>query len=611
MPEWLNGRVQDTRFAWPCWIGQQLEEGKIVKTNHFRGRRFSVPCVLLGVLAAAAIFGTTTSAASAAAKPVTVKYLGQPVALSRLNSFTQMPHGIQANVGFLACQGTSELRPLGPCPLHAPSDAGSPFGAASSVPHGHNSHFDVGIGGSLGSNFDGISDVGQRTTTGYHYTPPDQGLCVGPAGPLEGAGVSLGVPADQTVVVELVNDGWAVYGTDGTQLFLDSNINLFGDPYSSGDIECTYDSTTQTYFFTEIGALNGMYYGTNLAVLNDGGYSAYYVDTAEGGYCFPDFPHQGFDTNALYITINEFCGDSQTYAGSNVYAISKSQLVSHSAPNAVAWSLGSTYFGFRPALGAAKKEYLLASQQNDVTQNHLDVAWVTGDKKIATGGSPVTLSVTSIKSQSYSEPVDAVSTGDGTTCMQDFGGWCSIPEATLDPIDMRLEQVQLSKGLLYTSLTTSLTVGQDPTVVDGAAWFQVDPKKLKVTRQGYVGAASTYILDPSFVQSKTSKLGKADHFVMAFSMTGPTVNPSTGYMVSTNSGKWFSPISTTGIGSGPHVSFSDNQPDYNRKRWGDYSRIAIDPATGDVWAADEYIPSGPDGADTVDNWGTRVWQVHP
>ena len=35
---------------------------------------------------------------------------------------------------------------------------------------------------------------------------------------------------------------------------------------------------------------------------------AYYADTAEGGYCFPDFPHQGYDTNALYITINEFCG---------------------------------------------------------------------------------------------------------------------------------------------------------------------------------------------------------------------------------------------------------------------------------------------------------------
>ena len=99
--------------------------------------------------------------------------------------------------------------------------------------------------------------------------------------------------------------------------------------------------------------------------------------------------------------------------------------------------------------------------------------------------------------------------------------------------------------------------------------------------------------------------------MMDFSMTSPTLNPSTGYVVSKDQGKTFSAITTTGVGSGPHVSFSGTQPGYLRNRWGDYSRAAIDPANGDVWMADEYIPSGPDGADTVDNWGTRVWQVSP
>jgi hypothetical protein len=170
---------------------------------------------------------------------------------------------------------------------------------------------------------------------------------------------------------------------------------------------------------------------------------------------------------------------------------------------------------------------------------------------------------------------------------------------------MRLGQLQYSNGQLYSALPTALTVGNDPTVVDGLAWFQVDPNAVKVAHQGYVGVAGTYLLMPSFVRSKTGAL------MLGFSMTSPTLNPSSGYVTSKNQGKSFSAVTTTGLGSGPHISFSGTEPDYLRNRWGDYSAIAVDPATGNVWFADEYIPPAPDGADTVDNWGTRVWQVTP
>ena len=427
--------------------------------------------------------------------------------------------------------------------------------------------------------------------------------------------MDLGVPGKTTVVVEMVNDGWGVFAKDGTQLWLDSNIDLFGDPNSSGDIECNYDQQSKTYFFTEIGALNGLFFGTNLAVLNAQGYSAYYVDTAEGGFCFPDFPHQGIDNNALYITINEFCGANEDFAGVNIYAISKDQLASHtdgSSVNGVAWSLGNNYFSFRAAAGdSTNTEYLLASEQNDVTQNALDFAWVTGDKKIANGGQPV-LSLTSIPSESFTEPIEATSTGDDTTCVRVFHTdagqpddqtWCSIPEKTLDATDMRLEQLTYSNGQLYTSLDTSMTVGNDPTVLDGVAWFQVNPNAMKVAKQGYVGVGGTNLIMPSVMPSKGNSL------MLGFSATSPTLNPSAGYMISKNGGNSWGPMTIAGAGSGPHVSFSTLQPGYLRRRWGDYSRIAVDPASGDVWMADEYIPSGPDGADTVDNWGTRVWEL--
>ncbi len=98
--------------------------------------------------------------------------------------------------------------------------------------------------------------------------------------------------------------------------------------------------------------------------------------------------------------------------------------------------------------------------------------------------------------------------------------------------------------------------------------------------------AGTNLLMPSIVASKANTL------LMGFSATSPTLNPSTGYAVSTNGGKTFGSPTITGLGSGPHMSFSGTQPSYLRKRWGDYSRIAIDPVTGDVWMADEYIPPG-------------------
>jgi hypothetical protein len=597
-----------------------------VKIDHFRepraGGKLAVVLAVFGVLAAAAVFGMTASAARAAAgKPATATYASKAATVSPLNHFTQLPHGIQYDLAFLACQGTSELMPTGTCSLAPPSEEEDVPGSPTQVPNAPGPHGPGhggpggpgGNGGRLGSNFNGISDLSQRTTTGFHFTPPDQGLCVGPAGPLEGAGVDLGVPGNSTVIVELVNDGWGVFSKNGSQLWLDSNIDLFGDPFSSGDIECNYDQQSKSYFFTEIGALNGEFYGTNLVVMNAKGYSAYYVDTAEGGFCFPDFPHQGIDNNALYITINEFCGPNEDFAGANIYALAKKQLVSHSDTNGVFWTLGNNYYSFRGATGdPTNTEYLLASEQNEFTQNALDFAWVTGDDKIAKGNGPVILSLTSIPSESFTEPVDAQSTGDGMTCKQTFHTdlgqpddetWCSIPEKTLDPTDMRLEQVQYSNGRLYTSLDTSMTVGHDPTVVDGAAWFQVDPKALKVVHQGYVGAAGKYLVMPSLAVSDPKTL------MLGFSATSPTLHPSTGYMISKNGGKAWSSLTITGAGSGPHVSFSDNQPGYLRKRWGDYSRIAVDPATGDAWMADEYIPSGAEGADTVDNWGTRVWQI--
>ena len=407
--------------------------------------------------------------------------------------------------------------------------------------------------------------------------------------------MALGVPGNTTVVVELVNDGWGVFAKNGTQLFLDSNIDLFGDPNSSGDIECNYDQQSKTYFFTEIGALTGEFYGTNLAVLNSKGYSAYFVDTAEGGFCFPDFPHQGIDNNALYITINEFCGPDEDFAGASIYALSKQQLVNHSAPNgavnAVVWSLGNNYYSFRAATGdPTNTEYLLASEQNDVTQNALDFAWVTGDNKI--GKAPVILSLTSIPSESFTEPVDAQSTGDGTTCVRRPSTRPSDDRLVLHPgEDARPDRHAARAGAVLQgpALHVAGHVADGRQRPDGRRRCGVVPGRPEGAQGRPPGLRRRGGHVPAHAERRPVRRARC---MMGFSATSPTLNPSSGYMISKNGGKTWSSVTITGAGSGPHVSFSDNQPGYLRKRWGDYSRIAVDPATGDVWMADEYIPSG-------------------
>jgi hypothetical protein len=542
--------------------------------------------------------------------------------LTRVSSTSQLPHGVQLNVASFACTNMTDLPTspgCGPGGNDSRPPFGAPFNGGPSTGAGAPGASDNGRehAGALAANFNGISDSQNVPVIGGHVTPPDQGLCVGPAGALKGAGVPLSVSDSTSVVIESVNESWTVYSTSGTPLFgPDSLADLFSDPYAAGDVSCNYDPATQTFFFTEIGAVAGLFYGTGIAVLNAGGYAAYGADTAQTGNCFPDFPQQGLNDNAFYISINEFCGPAEDFAGASLYGYSKSQLAARSSTvNGVAFSGlsldGNPVSTLRPAVGDdTATEYALNAVSYDAAGNPTNANtlgfWkVTGGANITTGSGSVNLTGKSIASEGYGNPVEAASTGNGSQ----YGPRpYVIQEAFIEPDDSRLGQVQFVSGngptRLYTSLPTAMTIGADPTVVDGAAWFDVNPNTGKVSHQGYVGVAGTNLLYPSVVRSKSGTL------MMGFSMTSPTLNPSSGYTFSKNEGNGFGPVQTTGAGSTFHVSFSDVL--FGRARWGDYSAIAFDPANGNVWFADEYIPSATEGgADVVDNWGTRVWALTP
>jgi hypothetical protein len=146
-----------------------------------------------------------------------------------------------------------------------------------------------------------------------------------------------------------------------------------------------------------------------------------------------------------------------------------------------------------------------------------------------------------------------------------------------------------------------VNISGDPSARDGAAWFVIDPVGKKVSSQGYIAVKGTYLLMPSFMRGSTGTK------VIGFSMTSPSLNPSSGYVFMSDTGTTFSSVQTSGVGSGPHISFSDLL--FARPRWGDYSAASLDPNSGSIWVADEYIPIPTNSPPLIDNWGTRITNV--
>ena len=473
--------------------------------------------------------------------------------------------------------------------------------------------------GTAAHNFNGVSSADSFANNGFQDTPPDQGLCVGFLG-------------GQKVVIEIVNSSAAIYSTSGVALVGPVSIaTAFQDPLAFSDPRCFFDAATQSFYLTVISFdPNTGNSVDDVAVINSLGSTTYQFDTSIGGACFGDQPHTGYDTHALYVTTDEFCGPGQnTEEGALVIALSKAQLVAHAATiNAVEFGSptpltigGLPITTLEPSFGAETgTEYLLNSFPFDQFGNNIAVSnslgfWTArGDDAITMGKGTVTLTGKLITSETYVFPVPAASTGDNSIfCV--VGNHPKAPctnglepilrEAFLQPDDSRMLQVQLvddgRHGLqLYAALDSAVAVSNDPLARDGAAWFVLDPKHGTITSQGYVAVKGAYLLYPAILHTL------AGTTAISFTITSPTINPSTAYVVKKSTSDSFGSVHITAAGTGPHNSFAG--PIFNDPRWGDYSAEELDPNGVDIWSASEYIPPLADQAQR-DNWGTDVWDI--
>jgi len=463
-------------------------------------------------------------------------------------------------------------------------------------------------------NFNGLSAMDNAKIAGVLVHPPDQGLCVGHDASIAG---------NPEVEFELINLVVAEYNVNGVvqkSALLPSgkeNLNNFfnepNTPFSGGELvsdpRCIYDQPTDTFFLTAIAFCAPAFGCTtteshiDLVVYNatSGAAKEYKIDdtfpTHPGCPCLGDQPKIGVDNHAIYLSVDEFedwANGGTIEDGADVFIISKPQLVAQVAANFTVFTNlaigGIPVTSLQPAIStsATNTEFLansfpfLADGENNPVAATLGFWKVTGDSNVTSGNfNAVIISMKIINSESYAFPVLALSTGSGARRSSAF----------LNPDDSRLQTCQFVSGDTWCSLSTAINIKNDPATRDGVAWFKLSTSGT-IAAQGYVAAASKYLIYPAIVHSASGSTG------IVFTLTSGSNNPSAAYVFAASGGAF----------GGVHIAASGAAPSTDgASRWGDYSWATLDPNGKDLWMATEYVPPG--FQNPITNFGTRVFDV--
>lgn len=462
--------------------------------------------------------------------------------------------------------------------------------------------------------FDGVSALENKAAAGFDLEPPDEGL---------GAGNGF--------VVNFVNVTGQIQDTSGAVLVKPFYLNtFFKEPATANtsDPRIFYDSSSGRWiasileyaFDSKTGLISESHVDVATSRTSDprGQFRIFRVDTTNPNHadcpCLADYPILGVDQDNVYISTNEFDKTLTRFNGAQLYAISKSQLVSGaSAPRLVFYQnlsvAGVPGYHVQPAnsYGPAGVEYLMSSlDPNNTFDNRLAVWALTDTGAVTRGGTPA-LSVQVISSEAYALPPNA-QTPPGM-CTGSLCGKAGAPTTGVVASDFdAMQEVQYINGNLVGALNTAVNVAGDSGSRAGIAWFVVHPQvtggaissQTRVTRQGYVAQSGEYLLFPHLNMTPNGAMA------MTFGFGGPATYLSAGYATAP-AGKPFGAIRTAGAGVTTDNGFTGTAKFGGVGRWGDYSNGQIIPGTNNVWLATQYIPGNGDGNA---NWGNRIFELN-
>ncbi len=483
-----------------------------------------------------------------------------------------------------------------------------------------------------------LAPTGVSTGINLSLTPPDQGLAVG-----------------NGYVIEAVNNAVAVHAaTTGTRLALSALSAFFGvapeldtatglsGPFLS-DPRVYYDWATQRFFLTETeidtvpatGALAGassILIAVSATSSPFGGWFLYKINTTNDATallgpacpCFGDQPLIGADANAFYVSTNAFSIAQNTFGGTNVYALRKSDLISGAAPlgvrfapllqapDTVAYSIFPASVPPGGAWAPNTEFFVSALDPNGTLDNRLTVWALTGTNSLTTA----TLSLSTVATEVYGQPASMEQKSGPTPLLDQLANGPSLfvngllyknHLELIESNDDRMQQVVYAAGNLWTSLNTVVKPPNGP-VRTGAAWFIINPSVSggavsgTVVNQGYLSVDQNNIAFPSI---GVNALGKG---VISASLIGDGFYPSAAY-ARLDAVHGVGPLVIAAAGAGPLDDFSGYAPfGFRAARWGDYS-AAVGDENGDIWVATEYVPNAP--RTVLTNWGSFISKVHP
>ncbi len=476
--------------------------------------------------------------------------------------------------------------------------------------------------------FNGLNFHDQRFANGgnqYSVEPPDQGMCSG-----------------NGLVMESVNDVWAVYDSSGNRIVGPVDLNTFYG-YAAAinrttgavgpevtDPSCYYDAGTQRWFQVAL-TLDRVGTSSNLAGTNHldiavsqtsdptGAWNIYRLPAQNngtqgtpnhncaGGYCLGDYPHIGADANAFFVTTNEFALFADGFYGAQIYALDKQALASGATANVVLFNGGdpsvpAPAFTVIPAISSGGQfagaqggtEYLLSSDAVFYDSGLSNTIWlwsVSNTQAITSAPGTLNLNVSPLAVQQYAVPSSLARQKAGSTPLRDcftlapcaallgFAPHVYATPRDLAVNDSRMEQVSFANGKLWSTLDTDVLLA-DGTHGSGISYFVINPNS------GVMFANGTLSMPDANLTYGAAAVTQSGRGVIAFTLVGPNDYPSAGY-ASLDAKVGAGDVHIAAAGVGPWDGFTGIPAYGSRPRWGDYGAASVDGNT--IWLASEYI----------------------
>lgn len=382
--------------------------------------------------------------------------------------------------------------------------------------------------------------------------------------------------AGPTVLLETVNSNASVWTKTGTRVALADLNKALPKPagWTFSDPRILFDVASGRFFFTGLAfSLNHsslVYLGVSKTGDPAGGFFIYQVAQTSNGQLH-DQPKIGLSDDKVVISWDEYCcGFAGVFRGAETFVFEKATVLTGAVTPVF-------FVGPNPAQSSPVPAQALSPTSTAyVTFNHSNFAGV-----LSITGTPaannVVITETDLPMPATSSPPQAAQPG-GTietnddrflsSVWQDDALWvsgnsgCIPPGSAVLRACARLVQVSTAAG--------------PPTLVQA----------LDVGRSGVDAYFPAVTLDA------------AGNLFVALSASGSTMFASAG-------------VVEIAAGSPPGTVtawkvFQSGAQTYGGARWGDYSAVSVDPATGAVWAAAEYSAAG-----SNHNWGTAAAQFTP